>query len=327
MTAMTPVSPSNQNASTLPRSAFAVGEQEGDEASEDDEEMDLFGPAEDASDDDDIRGDDSGGHDAGPKQEDPVEGEPHHEAQDPTVLKGPIKPSAEDIEKHNVTHLPYRSWCDVCVRAVGREDPHHRKRRKRKVTESNALPKISLDYQELKSMAKKDPGPEDVVVKIIVAKDEDSGAVLAHRVTAKGSSDTWVINKLVKEFEEMGRKDIILKTDGEPAMISLQAALQAARTGRTVLENPPQYNPQSNGACEKAVQDVGGAGAEAETGIGIPHRNGGDGGLQCHAMDDMPRCISVDEVLHRPRRHDGTGEANRTEVEDTHGRVRGGRVS
>ena len=49
-----------------------------------------------------------------------------------------------------------------------------------------------------------------------------------------------------------------MKTDGEPAMIALQAAVADARASRTVPRNPPAYNPQSNGSAEKAVQDVAG---------------------------------------------------------------------
>ena len=27
----------------------------------------------------------------------------------------PVKPSAEEVAEHELTHCPYRSWCDVCV--------------------------------------------------------------------------------------------------------------------------------------------------------------------------------------------------------------------
>ena len=62
--------------------------------------------------------------------------------------------------------------------------------------------------------------------------------------------------KIVRDLEEIGRAHTILKTDGEPALVALQNRLQTLRAGRTVPRNPPAYNPQSNGACEKAVQDV-----------------------------------------------------------------------
>ena len=49
-----------------------------------------------------------------------------------------------------------------------------------------------------------------------------------------------------------------MKTDGEPAMVALQAAVADARASRTVPRNPPGKNLQSNGSVEKDVQDVAG---------------------------------------------------------------------
>ena len=41
-------------------------------------------------------------------------------------------------------------------------------------------------------------------------------------------------------------------------MVAMQKAIAQQRPGITKPENPPSYNPQSNGPCEKAVQDVSG---------------------------------------------------------------------
>ena len=38
------------------------------------------------------------------------------EAEIPKVIKVDLKTSKEEVDKHNVTHLPYRSWCKHCVR-------------------------------------------------------------------------------------------------------------------------------------------------------------------------------------------------------------------
>ena len=236
---------------------------QGDAADEDmDEERELFGQSDDEEPRDGPRAERDAERADGAEPDDgegaALHGIPHPtDSREPVILKNPVKPSAEEVEKHNATHLPYRSWCDVCVRAVGREDPHRRGEAKRNGNE-NSLPKVSMDYQELISRAKKDPDDDDAVVKIIVAKDEPTGTIFAYRVNQKGSGDEWVIRRLVQDIADMGRTDIVLKTDGEPAMISLQKAIQAARTSQTVPENPPAYNPQSNGACEKAVQDTDG---------------------------------------------------------------------
>ena len=162
----------------------------------------------------------------------------------PRVLRSPVKPSKEDVERHYTTHLQYRSWCPICVQARGREDPHKRKTEKAQ----KGLPVVSLDYVEL-------DGDADDATKTIVAKDEDSGAVLQYKILMKGPKDDWLVKRLVRDIEEFGRTDIRLKTDGEPAIIALQAKIQEGRGSRTVPVNPPAYNPQSNGSCEKAVRD------------------------------------------------------------------------
>ena len=44
----------------------------------------------------------------------------------PRALNAPVRPPAEEVEKHNMTHTPPRPWCAVCVEAYGKEDPHWR---------------------------------------------------------------------------------------------------------------------------------------------------------------------------------------------------------
>ena len=96
-------------------------------------------------------------------------------------------------------------------------------------------------------------------MKIIVGKDEPTGMLVSHRVEAKGPGDELIIRRLVKDLEELGRGDIILKTDGEPSMLAVQKAVALMRKDLvTRPENPPAYNPESNGSAEKAVQDVSG---------------------------------------------------------------------
>ena len=37
------------------------------------------------------------------------------------------RPSPQEVAEHNVTHLPYRAWCETCVASRGVDDPHHRR--------------------------------------------------------------------------------------------------------------------------------------------------------------------------------------------------------
>jgi len=59
---------------------------------------------------------------ANAEDEEEVYGQP--EARAPGTLNNPILPSAAEIAIHDRTHIPYRSWCRICVEAAGREDAH-----------------------------------------------------------------------------------------------------------------------------------------------------------------------------------------------------------
>ena len=60
----------------------------------------------------------------------------------PRVVRRPNAPTKQEVEDHLPLHLPYRSWCDDCVEALGREWAHlaHDGNTKR------TIPLISCDY-------------------------------------------------------------------------------------------------------------------------------------------------------------------------------------
>ena len=41
-------------------------------------------------------------------------------------MQDPKMPTRTEIEEHNLTHLPFRSWCRHCVRGREKELPHKR---------------------------------------------------------------------------------------------------------------------------------------------------------------------------------------------------------
>ena len=44
-------------------------------------------------------------------------------------LPQPRLPSRQEVQEHELTHIPYRSWCVHCVRGAGRSDAHRRRAR------------------------------------------------------------------------------------------------------------------------------------------------------------------------------------------------------
>ena len=54
------------------------------------------------------------------------------------VARNPGDLTDKEVEEHNVTHLPHRSWCPVCVKARGKEEAH------KKVREQGEVPTVSI---------------------------------------------------------------------------------------------------------------------------------------------------------------------------------------
>ena len=52
----------------------------------------------------------------------------------------PGAPSQEEIDEHEVDHMPYRSWCEECVKGRGTGESH-----KTSKTESK-VPVVAFDY-------------------------------------------------------------------------------------------------------------------------------------------------------------------------------------
>ena len=40
------------------------------------------------------------------------------------IVPDPGMPTQKEIDERYVAHLPHRSWCEVCIKARGREDAH-----------------------------------------------------------------------------------------------------------------------------------------------------------------------------------------------------------
>ena len=161
------------------------------------------------------------------------------------IGRDPGNPTEAEREDHCTTHMPYRSWCPICVKAKGKEEPHRSQAKK----EKSIKPTVSFDY---KSFGQEEDIDDKATA--IVGKDDKSKIVFAHICLQKGSSDKWVVKKILDDLDRLGYTDMILKSDGEPAILQLLEELKGQRSHPTLLQHPPAYDPQANGAAENAVQ-------------------------------------------------------------------------
>ena len=120
--------------------------------------------------------------------------------------RNPEDPLLEERDKHWRTHLPYRAWCTVCVKARGREDQHRAQKNKNE----DGISEVAMDYCSVGDM------------RILVGKETKTGHVFSHLVKCKGTQDERIVNKVMRSISDTGNTTIALKTDGEPAIIQLQ---------------------------------------------------------------------------------------------------------
>ncbi len=50
--------------------------------------------------------------------------EPCGEAEGLKAVRAPKMPTPKEVEDHELTHCPYRSWCEHCVRGQAKDDQH-----------------------------------------------------------------------------------------------------------------------------------------------------------------------------------------------------------
>ena len=100
---------------------------------------------------------------------------------------------------------------------------------------------------------------------VMVMVDESTGNKYMRMVEHKGlegeGDNSWLVKDMHQELKSWGypggaRNALILKSDGEPAIIAVREALARCHGGRITPEQPPAGEHQSNGAAEEAGKTV-----------------------------------------------------------------------
>ena len=164
--------------------------------------------------------------------------------------------SKQERDGHERTHLPYRDWCDTCVKARGRRVAHRRGNKE----ERGQVPRVSMDYFYMSSKEEQD-GNNPLVVMV----DEETGYKYALMVWKKGlgrdGEMEWSVRDMSEELKSWGHVGgdsgrLIMKSDGEWSIKALKDALGRYHGGIIIPEVSARGESQSNGCCEQAVQAV-----------------------------------------------------------------------
>ena len=178
--------------------------------------------------------------------------EPEAGTRRPKKMADPKLPSELEIAEHEMTHLPFRSWCRHCVRGRGKELPH----RKAEDLEGGVA-EIHMDLCF--------PGEEDGSggLTVLVAQDRETKMKLASAMPSK-STGNFIAKRILAFMREVGCEHgvVTIKSDQEPAMKAIVSEVgrlrAAAGGGRMTVEMSPVGQSQSNGIAERAIQSVEG---------------------------------------------------------------------
>ena len=91
----------------------------------------------------------------------------------------------------------------------------------------------------------------------LVTRDRRSKVLNAHVVPNKGASVEWVIRQSLRDFENKchsGR--VLIRSDGEPALVDLINEIANLRKGITFVEHTPPGDSKANGFIERGIQTV-----------------------------------------------------------------------
>ena len=186
------------------------------------------------------------------------EGEPQK------AVRSPARPSQKEIDDHELTHCPYRAWCDPCVKGQAKDDGH--RAIVGEMAESSVA-RVIMDYcffQEgvtNKVSDHEDSTKADVSLTAMVMLETMCHSIWAYAVESKGASETWLTEQMLEDIETVGLAEerIIVKADQESSIGDVQRSIAKARAGHgTALENSRVGDSNSNGKIERCIQDFKG---------------------------------------------------------------------
>ena len=162
--------------------------------------------------------------------------EPHVEAQRAKGLRQPRKPTPQEVHEHELTHLPYRDWCPICVQGRGRQ--HNYK------TPRIRQPVVQVDFAYIKT------NQEPLPTAVLTAVDATTQLCMACLVPDKSSMTDYMINNLQAFILECGRTNGILQSNNEDTLNTLLKAT-AAKLGSVTVRHSPAYSSNSRGSVER----------------------------------------------------------------------------
>ena len=161
------------------------------------------------------------------------------------VKRSPMMPTKAEIYEHYPLHLKYRAWCAHCVAGKGVSGRHMAGNK----GDEPLGPTWHSDYAFMREESEQGMQP------CLICYDQAKDTFWAIGVDAKGATVTTV-KWMGEKLDDSGYRGehVTMKSDNEEAIIALQKATAAMRSGQTVLIHSPVRSSKSNGRMENAVR-------------------------------------------------------------------------
>ena len=141
---------------------------------------------------------------------------------DPSGPKPVYEPTPEERALHELTHLPKADWCESCTATRSREDNFETSKKKH----DGSL--VSMDFKFTGTRDEENAKDvKDALCISLVMVDQESKFVHAIPVPSKEVA-SYLVEEVCRVLMLMEKK-VILRTDTEPAMLSLRSKIQLIR--------------------------------------------------------------------------------------------------
>ena len=163
------------------------------------------------------------------------------EARKAKGIPAPRQPTEQERMEHELTHLPYRSWCPLCVQGKGRADNHPKQHSK--------TPVIQIDITYYKSIRETKTTP------VLTGVDVETGMCTAAQIEDRTHHTQYLSTCLQQFLMECGRtqatlNSTVIQSDQEDFLKAL-LKMTAAAVGNIAVREAPAYTSQAQGSLER----------------------------------------------------------------------------
>ena len=122
-----------------------------------------------------------------------IEEEEQQQAIPAKGIKSPEQPTPQERAEHNLTHLPFRSWCPLCVQSKGKADAHKQQK------QTSTTPVLQFDFCDFKTLGEIRTTP------ILTGIDVETGMAMAVVTDNKSGDFTYHVQAIQAFLLECGR--------------------------------------------------------------------------------------------------------------------------